>query len=163
MRKGLSMPEEFRSLEELLRGPVETEQCESARDVDEAAPQDELEEAQTALVRDVRLFRANLAERVDAAVETLLREIACDVLARELCIEPACIGAIVRSALERYCSEEPVCVRVNPFDVARVPCNLPVVADDALREGDAIIEVRGGEIDASLGVRLDAVLRAVTR
>jgi flagellar biosynthesis/type III secretory pathway protein FliH len=154
------MPEEFRSLAEVLRPPAAAPPAECADARDERMPQDdELAQAQAALLREVRLFRANLADRVDAAVQVLLRDIACDVLARELCAAPAAIEAIVRAALERYTGEEPVCVRVNPFDVARVSRDLPLVADETLREGDAVIELRDGEIDVSLGVRLEAVLR----
>lgn len=150
------MPEEFRSLAQMLAPPCEAPPL-------EIAVEDESAEAEAALLREVRLFRANVAERVDAAVETLLRDIACDVLARELRIGPAEIDAIVLRALERYFSEEPLRVHVHPADAPRVTCDIPVIADETLREGDAVIELRDGAIDASLGVRLDAVLREAVR
>jgi flagellar biosynthesis/type III secretory pathway protein FliH len=40
-----------------------------------------------------------------------------------------------------------------------VQCGVPVVADDSLAQGDVIVELRDGFLDATLGVRLEAVLR----
>jgi flagellar biosynthesis/type III secretory pathway protein FliH len=129
-------------------------------------PPEAIEESQerllheTELVRDVRLFHARITEALEDAVERLVCDVASDVLARELQLAPADIERIVDRALQRYVSEEPLRVRTHPGDAALVQCGVPVVADDSLARGDVILELRDGFLDASLGVRLDAVLRA---
>ena len=113
------------------------------------------------LLREVRLFYAHIIEAVEAAVETLLEDIAADVLGRELLLGPVDIEAVVDRALQRFASEEPLRVRVHPEERSRVKCGIPVVADDDLRPGDAIVELRSGSIDASFGARLAALLQAM--
>jgi flagellar biosynthesis/type III secretory pathway protein FliH len=108
-------------------------------------------------LREARRFRARLADAFEAAAQRLLRELAADVLARELRLEPCEIDAIVR----RIAGTIPVVrVRVAPSDAARV-VELPVVGDDSLAPGDAIVELEGGMLDARLGVRLSVVLEAI--
>lgn len=126
--------------------PVEIagEPTEPASDVDE-------------LARDVRLFRARLEELLDEALNLLLCDIASGVLARELQLAPADIERIAASAMERYLSSEPLRVRVHPSECdLRLDC--AVVADERVRSGDVILELRDGTVDASLGVRLAAAL-----
>lgn len=110
--------------------------------------------------RDVRLFRARIAEALEAALERLLADVAAEVLGRELLLQPCEIDAIAGRALQRYAAEEPLRVRVHEDDVARVRCGVTAVADPELRRGDAVIELRDGCIDASLGIRLEYILRA---
>jgi flagellar biosynthesis/type III secretory pathway protein FliH len=105
------------------------------------------------------LFHARVIEAVEAAVETIVDGIASDVLARELLLAPVDIEAIVDRALQRFVSEEPIRVRVHPDDAPNVQCGVPVVADSRLQRGDAAIDVRIGGVDASLAVRLAALLR----
>ena len=113
-------------------------------------------------IRDARLFRARLADAFDAALASLLRELAADVLARELRLAPCDLAAIV----QRVAGGAPVVrVRVAACDLARgvaLPrgCEAVVVADPALAAGDAVVELAGGALDARLGVRLAAVLEA---
>ena len=105
-------------------------------------------------LRDVLLFRAALADALDAAVARMLRELAAEVLARELRLAPCDVAAIVA----RVRAQMPVLrVRVAPAD-ARCALDLPVVADATLEPGDAILELDGGALDARLGVRLACVL-----
>lgn len=107
-------------------------------------------------LRDARLFRARLADALDAAVARLARDIAADVLVRELRLAPCDVAALVQHAL----NHAPVVrVRVAPGDVLRVR-DVPVIADPALSEGDAIVELANGALDARLGVRLAVVLEA---
>jgi hypothetical protein len=109
-----------------------------------------------AALRDARLFRARLADAFDDARQRLLRELAADVVARELRIAACDLDALAR----RIFAEAPfVRIRVAPGDAAAIS-GLPVVADTALDDGDAIVELAGGAIDARLGVRLAAVLEA---
>ena len=112
------------------------------------------------LQREMRLFRARIIEATEAAVETLVADIAADVLARELLLAPADIEAIVDRALRRFLEDEPLRVRVHADDAPKLECGVPLVADDTLRRGDAVIELRTGTIDARLGVRLASLLQA---
>jgi flagellar biosynthesis/type III secretory pathway protein FliH len=112
------------------------------------------------LLREMRLFRARVIEATEAAVETLVADIAADVLARELLLTPADVETIVDRALQRFLEDEPLRVRVHAGDAPKLECGVPVVADDTLRRGDAVIELRTGTIDARLGVRLATLLQA---
>jgi flagellar biosynthesis/type III secretory pathway protein FliH len=49
---------------------------------------------------------------------------------------------------------------VHAEDASRLNCGVPVAADMRLRRGDAVIELRNGCVDASLGVRLATLMRA---
>jgi len=109
-------------------------------------------------LRDVRLFRANVADALENAVEVLTVGIAADVVARELQIAPAEIDAIVRRTLEEYWGSEPLRVRLHPEDAKDALCDLPIVEDASLLRGDAVIELREGVLEATLGARLDSVL-----
>ena len=118
-------------------------------------PADDLVEALAA----ARHFRAALADAVDIAVEDLLRDIARNVLARELTLAPADLVAIVEAALERYAADVPLRVRAHPEEVRALErLGFPVYADPNVRRGDAAIDLRNGSIDASLVARLESVL-----
>gem|GEM_PF-1276436 len=170
-RVSLHAPEAFHSLASTLLGnriprwaetnvdaahagePESSDACEHASD--------ENAQANEATLREVRLFRARLTEAVETAAETLVADIAADILARELQLAPVEIEAIVDRALHRYLAEEPLRVRVHPTDASRVSCDVPIVADECIRSGDLFIELRCGGVDASLGLRLAEVLRRV--
>lgn len=168
-RVSLQTPERFRSLAATLlaaRTPAADEPAleiveallEKPEEFDEPAgdpADDDLE-----LARDVRLFHARVIEAVEAAVETLVTDIAADVLGRELALAPVDIEAIVDRVLQRFADEEPLRVRVHAEDAASMKCAIPVVTDMRLRPGDAVIELRDGSVDASLGVRLATLVRA---
>ena len=117
-----------------------------------------------AAVRDARLFRARLAAAFDETAARLLRELASDVLARELRLAPCDLAGLVRRVSERA---PVVRVRVAVCDAASVAGvlgsrggDVQVVEDAALAGGDVVIEVVGGALDARLGVRLATVLEA---
>jgi hypothetical protein len=156
---------EFVSLADVLRGPAPppapatavaaSEEPATARaEVPPASgvAADELDAA----LRDARLFRARLADAFDEAAARLLRELAADVLARELRLAPCDVAHVVR----RIAACAPaVRVRVAPGDAAGIS-GIDVVADADLCAGDAIVELAGGALDARLGVRLAAVIEA---
>ena len=126
------------------------EQRERETDVDRA-----VDEA----LSEIRRFRAALADALDVMLGPLLRDIACNVLGRELTLEPEDVRTIVTRIRERACDDLPLTVRVHPQDVASLACTgLTVIADDTLRCGDAMLELRSGTIDASLGARVARVL-----
>jgi flagellar biosynthesis/type III secretory pathway protein FliH len=156
----LQTPEEFRSLADLLRekhaivteprGTVEIA-AEDAGDVT----------GEIAAARAVRLFRASIEEALESTIATLRCDIAAEIIGRELQIGPVAIAEIVRRAVLRWAGDHPVRVRVHPEDVSALAADgIETVADRGLRRGDAVLEVNTGTIDVSLGVRLDAVLRA---
>jgi hypothetical protein len=109
-------------------------------------------------VREARLFRARLADAFDATAARLLRDLAADVLARELLLRPCDLGALVARALAGTPAAR---LRVAEADAA-VAAPLSVVVDAALAPGDAIVELAGGALDLRLGVRLANVLEALT-
>lgn len=157
------MRNEFRSFAEMLEASTPLGRPSMPQDDKEAAPleidvEPEILADEFELARDVRVFRARIADAVDGAVETILTDIAVDVLARELRLAPADVDRIVNAALERFFGENPLRVRVHRDDVARVSCAVPVTGDESLLPGDAVIELQNGSIDASLGVRLATLL-----
>jgi flagellar biosynthesis/type III secretory pathway protein FliH len=157
------MPEAFRSLVSMVSAPREPTHDESLPPVLDTGASHQAAEAAdegAQLMRDIRVFRARIAEGVEAALDVLLADIAADVLARELCLAPADVQKVVDCALARYQSEEPVRVRVHCDEINSVGCTIPVIADPDLRTGDAVIELRSGTVQATLGIRLADVLAA---
>ncbi len=112
-----------------------------------------------ALLSGVRLFKAAVAEGVDHAVRQICADLAAEVLARELQITSVDIDAIVQRLSARFFNDDPLRVRLHPSEATLVNCGLPVVADGALLPGDAVLELRSGSIEATLGVRLQSILR----
>ena len=108
-------------------------------------------------IRAARLFRAAIEDAVDGMCAELMREIAVDIVARELRLADVELAGIVRRLIAERFAEEPVRIRVAPGDVG-IRCELPVIADPTLAGGDAILECRSGSIDARLGLRLSALL-----
>ena len=109
------MAEGFVPLERLLRAAA------TEREMPAVACDGEIDD-EAARVRDeacpcagafsaTRRFHAALADALDVALEGLLRDVACDVLARELSLAPADVAAIAVRALARYANESPVRVR----------------------------------------------------
>jgi flagellar biosynthesis/type III secretory pathway protein FliH len=153
----------FVPLEELLRPRPAVETAASPPVPDDVAvemvsppPARDMTEA----LRSARLFHATVADAVASACARLLRDVAADVLARELRLAPVDIAAIIGRVISE-CPDEPVRVRVAPCDV-HVACGFPVVADETLQAGDVIVEFVHGTVDARLGVRLADVLIAAT-
>ncbi|MEO7040121.1 MAG: hypothetical protein ABI186_08855 [Candidatus Elarobacter sp.] len=114
----------------------------------------EIIEDERAAFREARLFRARLADAFDDAFGRLLRELATEVLARELRIAPCDLVVLI----ERVAQRAPfVRLRVAAADAAHA-YGLPAVADPALDPGDAVLELADGALDLRLGVRLAGVL-----
>ena len=156
------MPDQFVPLDVFLRGASKA----PIRDVAECAASigAATSAAEACLcaseIAAVRRFHAALADALDASLDALLREVARDVLARELTIAPADVAAIAARALGRYEGESPLRLRVHPDDVAELSGAVHnVVADGGLRRGDVAIDLRAGTIDATLGARLACVLK----
>ncbi len=161
--------DEFVSLADLLRSPateagasadaaaaVEPDAALDPGAIEPGADAERSHDELVAALRDARLFRARLADAFDEARMRLLRELAADVLARELRIAPCDLDLLARRVLA---GGPVVRVRVAPCDVAAIR-GVPVVADAELNAGDAVVELAGGTLDARLGVRLSMVLEA---
>ncbi|HVS45707.1 MAG TPA: FliH/SctL family protein [Verrucomicrobiae bacterium] len=139
--------------------PIDTVTAPPPREPIDAADDDAVQ----ALASDVRRFRAHLADAFDAALGCLLQDVACSVVARELELAPAQIATIAAAALQRASDELPLGLRAHADDCAQLQgMGLPVTPDAALQSGDLILELRDGELDFRLGVRLDAILRAAS-
>ena len=154
------MHDGFMTMEEWFRPP---EQIESAgvlpieEPVCDAPPLEN--EGLNEAIAGVKRFRAALADAVDMVIGDLLRDIASDVVCRELLISPVDVRAVVARAKERYAFDEPVAIHVHPDDCAvLVNSGTKIVSDGRMRRGDVVLTVRCGTIDATLGARLDTVL-----
>ena len=113
-------------------------------------------------VREFKRFRAALADAVDMVLEELLRDIASEVVCRELLLSPVDVHAIVARAKKRYAFDEPAVIRAHPDDCeALKDFGVTLHADGKLRRGDVVLAVQGGTIDATLGARLHTVLAAL--
>jgi len=117
-----------------------------------------------AAIRDARLFRARLADALDARLARLLAAIASDVLVRELRLAAVDLSALV-ARIAGEVAAQPVCIRIAQGDrTARDELalgDIPLVEDATLAPGDLVVAFADGEIDARLGVRLAAVLEAL--
>ncbi len=114
-----------------------------------------------AAIREARLFRARLADALDARLARLLAAIASEIVVRDVQIAPANLAALVARIVDEQVAA-PQSVRVSPADRnALAGCDLDVIEDDSLAAGDAVVAFLAGEIDARLGVRLAAVLEAL--
>lgn len=72
--------------------------------------------------------------------------------------------ATVRRALASVDRTVPVAVRLSPADAARVAgldLPVPVVADGALRDGDAVVDMPDGMLDARIATALDRARMAL--
>jgi flagellar assembly protein FliH len=153
----LPTPENFRSLAAMLcdAGPSPEEEVTAVPAAETADPQ-----AVVDACREARLFAARVREAVGEAVAVVLEDIAADVLARELQMAPVDLSAVVERAIDRCLCEEPIRVRIHPEETRAIRCGIPVIADETLRRGDAMLELRSGTMDCTLGVRLSAVLQS---
>jgi flagellar assembly protein FliH len=176
----MSAPERFIPLEDLLRpapalvpAPVRAPYPEAdsepaselANEVPPADPRGDGDgdaaAQERAVLREVRLFGARLADALDERLARLLAGLASDVLVRELRTAPADLAALV-ARIAAEATAPPLRVRVAPGDrEAAAACGVPVEPDPALAPGDAIVDFADGAIDARLGVRLAALLEAL--
>jgi len=72
--------------------------------------------------------------------------------------------ATVRRALASVDRTVPVAVRLSPADAARVAgldLPVPVVADGTLRDGDAVVDLPDGMLDARIATALDRARTAL--
>jgi hypothetical protein len=116
--------------------------------------------AEAELASDVRLFRARLADVLEAHARRLLPELLRRVVGRERAAAPCDVGRLAGELVAAQAARGPVRVRVAPGDARSLRLDLPVLADPALAPGDVAIDVRDGTVDASYVARLAAFLEA---
>ena len=138
---------------ECVPEPVaERERVDDAGDVAEPSAHDA--NAIADAVADARLFRARLQDALRDAFGALLERLAADVLARELCVAPCDLQALLARTLARVPA---VRVHVAPGDACAL-AGVDVVVDATLQHGDVVLVLDEGEIDARFGVRLATAL-----
>jgi flagellar biosynthesis/type III secretory pathway protein FliH len=159
----------FVSLERIVRGEPPSPAVVVAADPVAVAPlapvaiaAPESAAATAELLRDVRRFRARLAEAFDVASAALVRELAYAVLGRELQLSAPDVAQIAQRMLAEHPAAQAVQLRVAAADIAQLAAHAdalpPIVPDATLAPGDVLLELTCGHIDARLGVRLAAVL-----
>ncbi len=156
------MPEKFIRFSELLRAPARERIVEHVRIVESTPAPGKSSPDEVEVAREIVHFRAHLAEAFDRACEVLIERFARELLGRELQVAPVDITAIVQEVRRAFSSEEPLCVRVNPQDALNLCADIPIRPDSRLSPGDAIVEVRNGDLDASLAIRFESLLQAVS-
>jgi len=117
------------------------------------------------IARDVRVFRTRLADAFAAAEVTLARELAYAILGRDLLLAPVDIATIAARIISEHSAAQPLRLRValdDTYALATHAATLPpFVADATLAAGDVIVEFAEGHVEASLGVRLAALLEEI--
>jgi flagellar assembly protein FliH len=102
---------------------------------------------------EIALARVAVFEAYERAVARLIDAIARDVLARELAMAPVDVEALARRALRTFADEEPVALVVAPADAPIVKAEVPVRVDPSMLQGDLVVVVRDGLIDARFALR----------
>jgi len=160
------MSQTFRSLADILRSakavqvapqsqpsaPADT--TAAAANVRSSLRSDDLKHACASLA----VVRLAAKEAYLRSARRLLESLAHDVLVRELALDGVDVEALVQCSLEAFAADEPVGLVLCGADAERVSCDLPIRIDAALGEGDLVVSVRDGSIDATLTVRVGAAI-----
>ncbi len=120
-----------------------------------------LDLARADIVQELALMRLAALEAFERATADLLASLAQDVLARELAIAPADLGALAARALAQFAEHEPIAIVVAPGDAAAFETPLPVRVDASLDAGDLAIDVRDGHFESRFALRLREAVATV--
>lgn len=113
--------------------------------------------------------RADAIRQAEAGIVQLSLEIARRILHREISVDPAALGALVRAALEKLASQQVCRVRVHPDQEQMVRATLAelgrsadieVVAEAGQARG-AVFETGSGFLDASVETQLREIERGL--
>ncbi len=119
---------------------------------------------------EVAASRSDALRRAETDVVQLSIEIARRVLHRELSVDPAALGALVRAALEKLASQRVCRVRVHADQEQLVRATLAqlgrgaeieVVTDVTQPRGSAIFETENSSLDASIDTQLREIERGL--
>jgi flagellar assembly protein FliH len=113
--------------------------------------------------------RADAIRQAEGDIVQLSLEIARRILHRELSIDPAALGALVRAALEKLASQQVCRVRVHPDQEQMVRATLAElgrnsdieVMTDVAQPRGAIFETASGFLDASIETQLREIERGL--
>lgn len=117
---------------------------------------------------EVAASRAEAMRRAEADIVQLSIEIARRILHREVSVDPAALGALVRAALDKLASQQVYRVRVHPDQEQLVRTtlaqlgrgsNIEVVSEASEPRGGAIFETSSGALDASVDTQLREIER----
>ena|SRR5690242_10388105 len=117
---------------------------------------------------EVASSRAEAIRRAEADIVRLSIEIARRILHRELSVDPAALGALVRAALEKLAAQQICRVRVHPDQEQLVRTTLTqlgrgadieIATDAAQPRGGALFETENGSLDASVETQLREIER----
>src|SRR5690242_3732855 len=117
---------------------------------------------------EVASSRAEAIRRAEADIVRLSIEIARRILHRELSVDPAALGALVRAALEKLAAQQIRRVRVHPDQEQLVRTTLTqlgrgadieIATDAAQPRGGALFETENGSLDASVETQLREIER----
>ncbi len=149
------MDERFVSFASLLgAAPSETASAPVAAHVPE--PPDRVTHA--AVFEELALLRVAALDAFERSAARALRELATEVLGRELALAPFDIEALVARALEAFAGAVPIRLVLSPADAIRVRVALPVRVDAALQAGDTIVEVGDGAFESLALFRLERIV-----
>lgn len=118
---------------------------------------------------EIAATRDEILRRAESDIVRLSMEIARRILHRELSIDPAALGALVKAALDKLAGRQITRVRVHPDQEAMVraalaqlgrAAGLEVVSDNAQPRGGVLFETEsGGSLDASVETQLQEIER----
>jgi hypothetical protein len=147
------MPEGFVPLAGSLRGAA-AERAPHTKPADgPQAPRDPDPDGVESLLAALALARLAALEAFDRAAPRLLSALAQNVLGRELALAPADLRVVIAHLRRDFAAAEPVAVLLAPAEAGCRIDGLPVRAEPALHDGDIVLEVRDGEIDARFALR----------
>ena len=141
----------------------------------EAAAQQKMEAEVRRAVDQLSQTAAELAAsrtgailQAEADIIQLSLQIARRILHRELSVDPAALGALIRAALEKLAAQQVSRVRVHPDQAPMVQASLAqmgrsgdidVVSDPTQPRGGALFETESGSLDASVETQLQEIER----
>jgi flagellar assembly protein FliH len=118
----------------------------------------------------VAASRADALRRAEADVVQLSMEIARRVLHRELSVDPAALGALVRAALDKLATQRVCRVRVHADQEQLVRATLAqlgrgdeieIISDATQPRGSAVFETENSSLDASIDTQLREIERGL--
>lgn len=112
-------------------------------------------------VQDIKnvILRQNEAEIIDLSLD-----IARKVIGAELTHNPAMVGTVVKSVLDRIDLSERITVKVNPEEYEHLMKAVPeylknawIVADSSIGRGGSLVETESGTYDAQIETQLEEI------
>ena len=112
-------------------------------------------------VQDIKnvILKQNEGEIIDLSLD-----IARKIIGAELTHNPAMVGTVVKSVLDRIDLSERITVKVNPEEYEHLMKAVPdylknawIVADSSISKGGALVETESGTYDAQIATQLEEI------